>query len=141
MNLTRPLTLLLLLLLTPSAAFAIHDDPGKTKCLECHETLPFDRTRLVYTETVGDVCRRCHDSYPCDGKDSDAFSHPVEVVVPEQMTIPLDMPVDKGGRISCITCHSFHAEFWDAEYNNESLLRRTKGMKLCYTCHKNFPDI
>jgi len=132
---------ILSLLLIPATALAVHDDPGKTKCLECHETLPFDRTKLVYTETIGGVCRRCHPSYPCDGKDANALVHPIEVMVPDSMTIPIDMPLDKAGRLTCVTCHSFHAEFWDAEYDNEALLRRAKGMKLCYTCHKTLPGL
>jgi predicted CXXCH cytochrome family protein len=54
------------------------------------------------------------------------------------MKIPIDMPLDQKGRLTCITCHSYHAEFWDTEYNNEALLRRSKGKKLCFTCHKKF---
>ncbi len=124
--------------LFPAAAHAVHDDPDdNTKCLDCHFTLPFDRDKLMYTEEVGQVCTRCHQQFPCDPGNRDGFSHPVSVV--PTMTIPIDMPLDKKGRVTCITCHSYHAEFWDAEYNNESLLRRSKGGTLCYTCHKNFP--
>lgn len=123
------------LLLGASPALAVHDDAGDTKCLDCHFTLPFDREKLSYTEEVGEVCRSCHTSFPCnDAADKNGFAHPIKVV--PTMTVPIDMPLDQKGRITCITCHSYHAEFWDAEYNNESLLRRTKGVKLCYTCHK-----
>lgn len=119
----------------PGAALAIHDDTEKTKCLDCHFTLPFDREKLLYTEEVGGICLKCHNNFPCDKQQTDdSFSHPM-LVIPT-MNIPLDMPLDKQGRLTCITCHSYHAEFWDSEYNNESLLRRTKGVKLCYSCHK-----
>jgi len=121
----------------PKTAFAIHDDTEKTKCLECHLTLPFDRSQLVYTDNIGKICLRCHLNFPCDNsKREKGFSHPIEVT--PSMNIPLDMPLNKSGMMTCITCHSYHAEFWDSEYNNESLLRRTKGPKLCYTCHKKF---
>ena len=127
--------LLILVVFYPTSALAIHDNTEDTACLDCHFTLPFDRDKLIYTEEVGNVCRKCHQDFPCnDKKESGGFAHPVNVT--PSMTIPLDMPMDKQGRVTCITCHSYHAEFWDAEYNNESLLRRTKGVKLCYTCHK-----
>jgi len=126
-------------LLVPNLASAVHDDQGNTQCLDCHQTLPFDREKLAYTEEVGLTCKKCHQDFPCGAaKNGDAFSHPLEVT--PSMEIPRDMPRTASGKITCITCHSYHAEFWDAEYNNESLLRRSKGMKLCHTCHKNFPQ-
>ncbi|MBA3013924.1 MAG: cytochrome c3 family protein [Proteobacteria bacterium] len=127
------------LFLNPSLVLAVHDEQGDTQCLDCHQTLPFDREKLSYTEDVGTTCKKCHQNFPCNSKNSaDSFSHPLEVT--PSMPIPRDMPLTASGNITCITCHSYHAEFWDAEYNNESLLRRTKGMKLCHTCHQNFPQ-
>ena len=121
--------------LSVSPALAIHDDTSKTKCLDCHVTLPFDRSKLSYTETVGSICRKCHQQFPCNPESADeGFSHPIEVQ--PTMSVPIDMPLDEKGRLSCITCHSYHAEFWDSEYNTEFLLRRSKGPTLCYTCHK-----
>jgi predicted CXXCH cytochrome family protein len=132
--------ILAFLTLTPAIALAIHDDPGGAKCLDCHVTLPFDREKLSYTEKVGEICRHCHSKYPCNNSDNqNSFAHPIEVTA--SMEIPVDMPVDAKDRITCITCHSYHAEFWDAEYNSEFLLRRPKGKKLCATCHKDFPKI
>lgn len=119
----------------PGLALAIHDDTENTKCLDCHFTLPFDRAKLSYTEEVGEVCLKCHEDFPCQNQQSEeGFTHPLRII--PSMNIPLDMPLDQQGRLTCITCHSYHAEFWDSEYNNESLLRRTKGVTLCYTCHK-----
>lgn len=125
--------------LFPGVVFAIHDDQGDTHCLDCHQSLPFNREKLAYAESVGTTCKKCHPNFPCGpGNNVDAFSHPLDVI--PSMPIPRDMPLTAAGKLSCITCHSYHAEFWDAEYNNESLLRRTKGMKLCHTCHQNFPQ-
>lgn len=130
--------LLVALLFLPLPAWAVHDDQGDTQCLDCHQTLPFDRDKLTYTDEVGSTCRRCHQDFPCNAKKGpEGFSHPLEVV--PSMTIPRDMPLTAGGKVTCITCHSYHAEFWDAEYNTAALLRRSKGMQLCYTCHKKFP--
>lgn len=126
---------LALIILTSGSAWAIHDDTSQTKCLDCHVTLPFDRSKLSYTETVGNICRNCHEQFPCSpGSESEGFSHPIDVE--PTMSVPIDMPLDEKGRVTCITCHSYHAEFWDSEYNTESLLRRSKGPTLCYTCHK-----
>jgi predicted CXXCH cytochrome family protein len=52
------------------------------------------------------------------------------------MSIPPDMPLDGSGRMTCITCHSFH--YGDILTNGEKtfLLRREKGKMFCYTCHK-----
>ena len=133
----RKFTCLLLfaLIFTNTSVLAFHDDTENTKCLDCHFTLPFDRTNLTYTEMVGNICQQCHNSFPCkSGQKGEGFSHPLDIA--PSMTIPLDMPLNKNGLITCITCHSYHAEFWDAEYNNDSLLRRSKGPKLCFTCHK-----
>lgn len=133
----RTLILIALILSFMSArpAIAVHDDTSKTKCLDCHVTLPFDRNKLSYTETVGTICRKCHQQFPCSTDSADeGFSHPIEVQ--PTMSVPIDMPLDEKGRLSCITCHSYHAEFWDSEYNTEALLRRSKGPTLCYTCHK-----
>jgi len=134
--------LVLFLLMIPASAKAIHDDPGGVKCLDCHVTLPFDRENLSYTEKVGDICRACHGKYPCNNKgDHNDFAHPIGVKPGMKMKIPVDMPLDLKGRLTCITCHSYHAEFWDAEYNSKFLLRRPQGKKLCSSCHKNFPHL
>ncbi len=132
--------MLMLLMLTPTISHAIHDDSGGVKCLDCHVTLPFDREKLVYTETVGTICTHCHQNAPCNNtEDSKDFGHPI--AVKPSMPLPIDMPVDIKGRLTCITCHSYHAEFWDAEYNSAFLLRRPQGKKLCSTCHKDFPNL
>lgn len=139
MKITLPLIIFVSLLLLPGQALAIHDNQDDTQCLDCHQTLPFDRDKLAYTEEAGATCRKCHQNSPCNApKDSDGFSHPTEVV--PSMPIPRDMPLTNSGKITCITCHSYHAEFWDAEYKTEALLRRTKGVQLCHTCHKKFPQ-
>ena len=139
MKSTHALIFLACILLAPLPALAVHDDQGDTQCLDCHQTLPFDREKLAYTDEVGATCRKCHQDFPCDEKKAaDGFSHPIEMV--PSMTIPRDMPLTGSGKITCITCHSYHAEFWDAEYKSESLLRRSKGIKLCHTCHQKFTE-
>jgi len=139
MKITRAIIIFVSVLFLPLPSLAVHDDQGDTQCLDCHQTLPFDREKLTYTDEVGATCRKCHQEFPCNAKKAnDGFSHPIEAI--PSMSIPRDMPLTASGKITCITCHSYHAEFWDAEYNTESLLRRSKGMQLCHTCHKKFPQ-
>lgn len=120
----------LLLLVFPNAALSTHNEIGKTRCLDCHVTLPFNPERLSFYEDVAGVCRECHRS---DHAKS-TLSHPVEVV--PSMKIPRDMPLDRRGRLTCITCHTFHAEWQAVVDDNPYLLRRPEGKKFCYYCHK-----
>ncbi len=117
-------------------AYAIHDDPGETDCLDCHYSLPFDRHKLSYTENVDQICRTCHPKFPCDeGNISTNFIHPNNVV--PLMKVPNDMPLDIKGKLSCITCHLYHAESWNAGSTTSYLLRRSTIKKLCLACHEN----
>ena len=126
---------LISVLLSAPPALAIHDDTSQTKCLDCHAALPFEHIKLSFTDSAGTICRKCHKQFPCSAQSkTEGFFHPIEVQ--PTMTIPSDMPLDGKGRVTCITCHSYHAEFWDSEYNTEFLLRRPKGSPLCHTCHK-----
>jgi hypothetical protein len=127
--------LYILLVILPNPVFAVHSDTAGTKCLDCHFTLPFDRTDVSFTAGVGNVCLKCHRDNSCLARRSDeGFFHPIDVV--PSMYIPVDMPLNKIGEVTCITCHSYHAEFWEQEYQNEFILRRPKGVKFCRACHK-----
>jgi hypothetical protein len=99
-------------------------------CLVCHERLPFAGYEISFTEMVNEACMECHHKHSY-------FSHPIKVV--PSMLIPADMPLSKNGKITCITCHTFHEGYMDKEGGQKtSFLRRTTTGKLfCYSCHKN----
>jgi predicted CXXCH cytochrome family protein len=122
---------LLLCSIVFSHAYAVHDEIGKVRCLDCHPRLPFNGTKALLNEHAGEVCTRCHTS---GGKMSETISHPVDIV--PSMAIPRDLPTDARGRMTCITCHTFHEGYRDAEGNKRYFLRRQKGKTFCYTCHK-----
>ena len=119
----------LLFLVLPESAFSVHNEIGKTRCLDCHVTLPFNPERLSFYEDIAGVCRECHNN---DHAVS-ALSHPVEIV--PSMKIPLDMPLDRRGKLTCITCHTFHAGWQALVDDNPYLLRRPQSKKFCYYCH------
>ena len=125
---TRLLLLLVLLLicLSPSVLYAVHEAAEGIKCLDCHVRMPLDARRAgLFNEGISAACHRCHKGY--------AHSHPVNVV--PSMQIPRDMPLDIKGRLTCITCHAFHSGYVDAEGRKLFFLRRQKGETFCHSCH------
>jgi len=116
----------------PVNASAVHDEPGKLHCLDCHRSLPFlGRVRVVsFRDGTEGVCMNCHIKYHGGAS---GFSHPVRVL--PSMKTPPDFPLDAKGRITCITCHTFHQRYKDENGKKTYFLRRTRGKFLCYSCH------
>ncbi len=109
-------------------------DGGKVRCFSCHVTLPLENRPVVFHEDIAAICSGCHESFPCkpDGENS-YFNHPVNVA--PSFAIPDDMPLDKEKKMSCMTCHVFHYKKKAGEDLFPSLLRRSPGVQLCFTCH------
>ncbi len=134
------LLILALLLAGPVFAAAVADGPGRrdaARCLDCHVNLPLETSRLVFHETAAEVCGGCHTVFPCGpGHDQGAgFLHPVGIV--PRLAVPADMPLDRKGRISCITCHPYHGLHDEgAGQQGRGILRRPQGAAFCYSCHK-----
>ena len=130
------LFLLGLLYLSENAGYSlgVHDDIVMIGCLQCHERLPFAGHQIFFTETVNRACMECHQAHSY-------FSHPIKVV--PSMPVPADMPLDKDGKIACITCHTFHEGFINTEGRQKtSFLRRTMpGQLFCFSCHKNLQEL
>jgi len=104
---------------------------GETKCLECHHGLPFPGAKLSFNEGIQVVCSRCHVHH--HGKD-ERNAHPIDMV--PSLEVPRDMPLDISGRMTCITCHTYHIGHDITKGAYPSLLRRTRGRAFCYSCHK-----
>lgn len=112
-----------------------HDNAG-IRCLDCHVTLPFEEAEFVFHDDTQPMCVKCHVSFHCKNGRECGFSHPLEVV--SSINIPLDMPLDKRRRLTCITCHLFH----DSDRPTAdlpSMLRRPPGLTFCYSCHERLP--
>ena len=122
--------LLLGLIFIPEPASTAHNEIGRTRCLDCHVTIPLNPKKLSYHEDIATVCRQCHT----DDHAKTLLSHPVDII--PTITIPSDMPLDRKGKLTCITCHTFHAEWNFPEPANPYALRRPQGKTFCYYCHK-----
>lgn len=124
---------LLLIFAMPERA-AGHNFIGKVGCFECHEKLPLGDAALHLKANIEKVCMKCH-------KLDKRLSHPVGMV-PKVIIVPLDLPLDKEGRVSCITCHDVHMSAVNKFTGKKThyLRRILKGKKFCYACHVKLPS-
>ncbi len=112
-------------------AFAEHGRAKDVRCLDCHISLPFNNRDLGFYDDTYKICLSCHKSY--HGTES-GFAHPSKIV--PSMPVPADMPLDSAGRITCITCHTFHSDYYgDSKGKKVFYLRRVRGKTFCYSCH------
>ncbi len=124
--------IVLVLIFTMPVKTAAHNFIGKVGCFECHERLPLDKAALVLRPNIEDVCAKCHNL-------EKRLSHPVGKV--PKTLVPLDMPLDKEGQISCVTCHDVHMPAINKLTGKKTyyLRRMSKGKKFCYACHAKLP--
>jgi predicted CXXCH cytochrome family protein len=118
-------------LVPTNSVYAVHDKSEKVDCYDCHPWLPFDKSNIAFTDKTDKTCISCHNKFH---ETSGGFSHPLHVI--PSMHIPVDMPLDPAGNITCITCHSYHTGYKDSEGNKKYFLRRSQGKAFCYSCHK-----
>ncbi|MDH5298203.1 MAG: cytochrome c3 family protein [Desulfobulbaceae bacterium] len=75
--------------------------------------------------TQSSVCVSCHGRY------LGTLSHPVNALPKKGMVIPPEYPTLPDGRITCMSCHRFHAS--DREFR----LIKSSKRELCIGCHKD----
>lgn len=92
-----------------SAETAVH-----ASCTNCHA-----RGKALKAATIDELCFSCH---PGNAKD-----HVLGVV---SVTPVSSLPLDKGGKVTCFTCHEPHGKG-----STDKLLRLEKG-QLCISCHQ-----
>ncbi|HEY3308421.1 MAG TPA: cytochrome c3 family protein [Desulfuromonadaceae bacterium] len=117
-----------LFLLTPAMAIAGHYDSSEVKCLDCHSAIPSKQKKSSYSDSLERTCRSCHAKFHGQSR-NDSFKHPIDIL--PSMKIPLDMPLNRAGQMTCNTCHTYHVD------KNKFLLRRPWGKSLCLTCHNS----
>lgn len=120
------LFLVLVLASATGSAAAVHDATGALPCLECHVRTPFPGKERQFRGDTTAVCTRCHAGHAAAA----GTSHPVDIA--PSMAVPPDMPLDENGRMTCITCHGFHA---GKGKEQRRMLRRPRGKPLCSACH------
>jgi predicted CXXCH cytochrome family protein len=110
-----------------------HQEAANTEkgCTLCHLTQPVpgkDRAEAVnFVADVNIICLACHDSLDHPG----GTQHTV-TLTPEMPKVPPTMPLGKGRRITCVTCHTPHVDPATGHY-----LRATEEpTAFCLSCHK-----
>jgi hypothetical protein len=97
-------------------------------CLVCHTAAPGapkqgvrPDPKLKFGGDVVALCSSCHATY--------SHMHPVKIAVAPDMKSPDELPLDREGKITCITCH-------DA-MEGHGIVRKKRfvGKALCLNCH------
>lgn len=106
-----------------------HTRKDQNSCIVCHVSRPAEGSAPMRENNLrfgGDIvalCSSCHDGYK--------HMHPVRIAVAPDMKSPEDLPLDRDGKITCITCH-------DAmEASEVHRRRRLVGRALCLNCHED----
>ncbi len=104
-----------------------HAGKDRQACIVCHVSAPAEGSRPARENNLrfgGDIvalCSSCHDGY--------RHMHPVKIAMAPDMKSPEELPLDRDGKITCITCH-------DAmEASGVHRRRRIVGRALCLNCH------
>lgn len=98
------------------------------KCLTCHLTTPVDAgTSGTFVKDITVMCTSCH-------RDARELSHPVDVLPKDP--VPVNLPLDWKGEITCVTCHTAH----QPGHGGHHLRVSAKGPGLCNMCHGNVEE-
>jgi hypothetical protein len=125
---------------------------GLATCTACHRIapgqIPRQDTRSVRFDGRNYITGPIAMCVSCHGQE--VIAHPVGLRPP--FPVPADLPLDRDGKVSCLTCHYTHGNFKsDRPYGSTSLLDRlfnrerlsksfllrrenTRG-ELCRVCH------
>jgi hypothetical protein len=104
-----------------------HGRKDQKSCIICHVNPPAEGQsprrdgNLRFGGDVVALCSSCHASY--------SHMHPVKIAVAPDLRSPEDLPLDKDGKITCITCHDAMDEM------GVHRKRRIVGRALCLNCH------
>lgn len=127
----KPKTLItILLLLYAVIAFCRNKVPhefSSSECTICHTT---DSNDSKISGSVTNKCMTCHTDLFDNG-----FMHPVDMR-PKKISIPLDLPLDENGLMTCNTCHDVHSNHETPRGKESHFLRRLeRGKAFCNSCH------
>lgn len=104
-----------------------HGRKDTKSCVECHVGIPAEGSaprregNLKFGGDIVALCSSCHAKY--------RHMHPVKIALSPDMKSPEDLPLDKDGKITCITCHDV------MEGHGVVRRRRMVGRALCLNCH------
>lgn len=104
-----------------------HARKDQKACVVCHVSQPPEgsapakESNLRFGGDIVALCSSCHEGY--------RHMHPVKIAVAPDMKSPEDLPLDKNGKITCITCHDAMEE------SGVHRRRKLVGRALCLNCH------
>lgn len=124
----------ILLLLTGAAGPASGKGPenphgmkDRKACVVCHVGVPAEgssprkESNIRFGGDIVALCSSCHAKY--------RHMHPVKIALSPDMKSPEELPLDKDGKITCITCHDV------MEGHGVARKQRMVGKTLCLNCH------
>ncbi len=102
-----------------------HRKDGRS-CVVCHVATPGEGASrkdaaLKFGGDVVTLCSSCHSGY--------RHMHPVKIAVAPEMKSPDELPLDRDGKITCVTCHDV------MEKMDVHRKRKFTGRQLCLNCH------
>ncbi|MGA1823869.1 MAG: cytochrome c3 family protein [bacterium] len=124
------------------AAYNVNPHKAEVFCFICHTKEPKPPSEELYLKEEGDtvkICKSCHNN-----KKARADNHPVNIVPSKErgLMIPDIFPLDKQGRIICLTCHELKCMGKQIPYTNRQqkpyLLRGgpyLNRIEACLACH------
>ncbi len=104
-----------------------HGRTDPKACIVCHLSVPpegsnpSEESNLRFKGDIVAICASCHEGY--------RHMHPVKIAVAPDMKSPEELPLDKDGKITCITCH----DVMPAAGVHRG--RKRIGRELCLNCH------
>jgi predicted CXXCH cytochrome family protein len=127
---------LFLILVSVGAGVLISDNGNphtmKTDCMGCHlrAPRPDEAGTNLFVADIETLCLRCHTEVKV------TMSHPIGMK--PTFKLPLDMPLDWKGELTCTTCHRMHSDDDNHFFSNNKFLRRnSSGKAFCLECHQN----
>ena len=103
-----------------ATAYAMSPSESRKNCFGCH-ALTDNGMRLRLKMPISELCKDCH-------KDMHTFNdHAVDIK--PSMSVQ-DLPLDRQGHITCITCHEPHGLTGNVK------LLRARPSELCGICHR-----
>jgi predicted CXXCH cytochrome family protein len=108
------LILVILCIVTAGSSFA----GAKHECSYCHVSV--DTAGAKLRSPLSGLCLECHPDRKSPNE------HKVDIVPPMKVE---GLPLDKEGKMTCVTCHDPHEE------THNPMLLRVKPSELCLRCH------
>lgn len=104
-----------------------HGSNSQKNCVKCHIEVPPEGSNpraegnLRFKGNIDEICSECHENYKHD--------HPVKLVISPAVRGTESLPLDKEGRIVCITCHDVMEKI---DVHRKKI---ASGRELCLSCH------